>query len=59
MAKRIDQIIDEIIESSITPAHDIEITEHGFGIDIAQNGLVIHVDHSQFDELVAVIKGAM
>ena len=47
-----------VIESSITPDHDIEITEHGMGLDIAQNGLVVHVDHSQFQALAELLEGA-
>ena len=46
------------IESSIHPDHDIEVTEHGLGLDIAQNGLVVHIDHSQFDRLCEILEEA-
>lgn len=45
-----------VVESSITPDHDFEVTEHGFGLDISQNGLTVHVDHSQFKALRQMLR---
>lgn len=50
--------MSKVIESSISQSHDIEATEHGLGLDLCQNGLCIHIDHSQFGELSKMLSNS-
>ena len=44
-----------VIEASISETNDLEVRPHGMGVDLAQNGLVIHVEHGQIDDLVRIL----
>ena len=47
-----------VIKASICETNDLEVTPHGMGVDLAQNGLVIHIENSQTDELVRVLQAS-
>lgn len=60
-SERVAEPIDEpepltaLIEASICETNDLEVTPHGMGFDLAQNGLVIHIEHGQIDDLVRIL----
>jgi hypothetical protein len=46
----------EHIPSTVHEDHDITITSHGLGLDINQEGRIVHIDHSQFDRLIEILR---
>ena len=46
----------EYVKSNFHPDHDITISEHGMGLDLNQEGRIIHIDESQFDRLLEILR---
>lgn len=44
----------EYVKSNFHPDHDITVTEHGMGLDLNQEGRLIHIDESQFERLIEI-----
>lgn len=44
------------INSTLHEDHDVTVSEHGLGIDLNQEGRIVHIDHSQFDRLIEILR---
>jgi len=48
--------VSEYVKSDFHPDHDITVTEHGLGIDLNQNGNLLHVDQGQYERLAEILR---